>query len=461
VPATTHNSKHEAAPVDTGSRGDITAPVDLSPASTLRLLQPSAREAATPGRHAPQADTRVPSPGPPARELGLDYLRVFGFAVLILYHCTMPFVSVDWIVDNERESAFLEGVALFCSRWRLPLLFFISGAAVCFSLQRRSWRQFARDRVHRLLLPLLFGMFIIVPPQIYFERAQSGASAGSFAEFYPEVLRLVPYPVGSFGWLHLWFLAYVLVFSLAGLPVLLWLKNNGRERVITPLTRTLETRPLAVYGLALPSILATVLLSHRWPVAYNLISDWANVTSSLILFVWGFVFASEPRLLALLTRRRREFLCFSGVMMVLLFGTARVNLGRGWAGSDGDVWTAITSSCLAMGCVFALVGYARATFTCSASWLPWATEAVYPFYIVHQTITAAAAFYVVRWPIGLGMKFALIAAATFLGSWAVFELARRIPLLRPLFGLKGQRANTAAKAARAAQTTALRLESTT
>lgn len=431
MPAT-HPSKsteENTASVVPASGAGIEA--ELSPAEGLRLLEASARAA---------AEIREPVPAVPrGRELGLDYLRVFAFALLILYHCAMPFVSVDWVVDNAEENAVLEALALFCSRWRLPLLFFISGAAVCFSLERRSWRQFAGDRLLRLLLPLLFGMLVVVPPQIYFERLQNGTFHGSYLDFYPEVLRLVPYPMGAFGWLHLWFLAYILLFSLAGLPLLLRLKSSRGRRGVAMVATILERRRVAIYALTIPSIAATVLLSHRWPIAYNLISDWANLTSSLIFFGWGFLFALEPRLLALITRRRREFLTVSAMAGVLVLGTTRAALGGGWAGSDGDLWTGMTSSCLALTAVFALVGYARVLFQRRTKWLPWATDAVFPFYLVHQTITAAAAFYVVRWPLGVWPKFALITVATFLGCWALFAGARRLSFVRPLFGLKRER----------------------
>ena len=348
----------------------------------------------------------------------------------------MPFVGIQWFVNDTARSRALEVAALFCSRWRLPLLLFISGVAVFCSLQRRSWRQFTRERLHRLLLPLIFGMFVVIPPQIYYERLHKGVINGSFADFYPEVLRLVPYPLGAFGWLHLWFLAYVLVFSLAALPILLWLRNESGRCATAALARCFESCRPAVYSVVLPVALTAIVLSPRWPITYNLTSDWANLSSSFFIFLLGFVFASERRLLDLLTRRRQEFLCFSLLMVVLFFATGRAVLGTGWAATSSDAWTGLISSCLSIGWIFALTGYARAVLDRSSRWLPRATEAVYPFYIVHQTITVAAAYYVVRWPLGVWTKFAIITAATFLGCWAVYELVRRIGFLRPLFGLK-------------------------
>jgi surface polysaccharide O-acyltransferase-like enzyme len=93
---------------------------------------------------------------------------------------------------------------------------------------------------------------------------------------------------------------------------------------------------------------------------------------------------------------------------------------------------------LTMGMVLAAVGFARAHLRTGGRWLSYATEAVYPFYIVHQTITVAAVYVLLPRPWGAWPKFALVAAATFAGSWLCFELVRRVPPLRPLFGLKAR-----------------------
>jgi hypothetical protein len=96
----------------------------------------------------------------------------------------------------------------------------------------------------------------------------------------------------------------------------------------------------------------------------------------------------------------------------------------------------VISGYFGMTWIFALTGYARAMLHRESPGLRYATEAVYPFYIVHQTITIAAAYYVVQWSAGIPVKLAAVVAATFFGSWAVVEVIRRVTPLRPLFGLK-------------------------
>jgi surface polysaccharide O-acyltransferase-like enzyme len=63
------------------------------------------------------------------------------------------------------------------------------------------------------------------------------------------------------------------------------------------------------------------------------------------------------------------------------------------------------------------------------------TDAVFPVYIVHQSliILLAMALAAARWP--LGAEAVVLVAGTFTLSWLCFEAVRRVPWLRPWFGL--------------------------
>jgi hypothetical protein len=89
--------------------------------------------------------------------------------VLIFYHTGMYYVSWDWHVKSPFASDAIEPLMILSSPWRLGLLFMISGVATAFMLQKLRIGALLRQRSWRLLLPLIFGMFVIVPPQAYFE----------------------------------------------------------------------------------------------------------------------------------------------------------------------------------------------------------------------------------------------------------------------------------------------------
>ncbi len=374
----------------------------------------------------------------PAREYGLDWLRVIAFAILIGYHTGMFFVPWDWHIKNPERSESLTLVMLFFNRWRLPLLFLISGAGVAFSLRRRGYAQFAGERLHRLLLPLVFGMLVIVPPQIYFERLDRGVSYSSYLEFWKTVFAFQSYPQGNLSWHHLWFVAYILVFSLVCIPIFAALKSARGQQLVEALARLCE-KPGAIYLIGLPNLALAAWLGPKWPTTHNLTSDWANLTGSLLTFLWGFVICGNPRFLDVIVRKRRELLLFALVMTVLFYGYRLTPLRESWTPLQRMSASMLIDSYMGFGWVLALLGWSRVKLNRDSRLLRYATEAVYPFYIVHQTIIIAIAYHMIGWNAPIAVKFPLVAAGTFFGSWAVFEITRRHAATRILFGMKPAR----------------------
>ena len=151
------------------------------------------------------------------RRHDLDRVRVFAFCLLVLYHVGMYYVSWGWHVKSPAASTTPEPFMLLTSPWRMSLLFLVSGVATAFML-RGSAAGFVRRRSRQLLLPLLFGMLVIVPPQAYLQVVEQlpGGYSGGALDFYGKYLGAYQGFCGSDGkclvlptWNHLWFLAYL------------------------------------------------------------------------------------------------------------------------------------------------------------------------------------------------------------------------------------------------------------
>lgn len=75
----------------------------------------------------------------------------------------------------------------------MELFFVLSGAGAWYALERRSGGQFLWERVQRLLIPLYtMGLFILIPPQVYFEEVTNWRYTGTFWEFLPLSMGIVP-----------------------------------------------------------------------------------------------------------------------------------------------------------------------------------------------------------------------------------------------------------------------------
>ncbi|HEX8613129.1 MAG TPA: acyltransferase family protein [Telluria sp.] len=111
----------------------------------------------------------------PARLWFLDWVRIIAFFVLILYHVGMYYVTWDWHVKSPFASPAIEPLMLLSSPWRLGLLFMVSGVASSLMLAKAGAARFLGQRSVRLLVPLVFGMLVIVPPQAYLEVVEKVA----------------------------------------------------------------------------------------------------------------------------------------------------------------------------------------------------------------------------------------------------------------------------------------------
>jgi hypothetical protein len=371
---------------------------------------------------------------PTDRRADLDWLRVTAFGLLILYHAGMAWSGWVWHITDPQTADWLRAAMRFTNRWRMPLLFLISGAAVMLALGGRSAGDFTLDRLKRLGLPLVFGMLVIVPPQIYAERLHRGQFAGSYLDWLPHAFDGGAYPDGNISWHHLWFVAYALILTLALLPVFLWLRRARLESIYRVVARW------HLYWLAALPLSATTLFVA--PLSRNpngLIGDWFGLVYYGTLLLYGALLFRSAALLDALERARWIALAIGVAAYALLdhlfFTSVRPSIA-----SDDRPLFALLSGVNTLAWLLAIVGFARRHLTKRPAFLAYATEAVYPFYILHQTITVIAVYWLVRTSLPVAAKFALAAAITFAVTWLLYEcVVRRAPFLRPLFGLRANR----------------------
>ena len=369
------------------------------------------------------------------RQYFIDWIRVLAFGILIFYHSGMFFVPWDFHIKNNVVVEGLTYPMLFFNQWRLSLLFFISGVGISFALKSRSGWRFAGERTRRLFIPIIFGMLVVVPPQIYFERVLHHQFVGSYAQFYPSVFNFVPYPAGSFSWHHLWFVVYLWVFSLVGIPIFLALRSAAGQRFLQPFYRFM-LHPVRIYAIAIPFMLLFWSLDRISPTTHNLTHDWLNLLNSFLLVICGFMLGQSPDYWAMLEKYRKTFLWTMLIFGTLFFVVVEMDvlpLNKDQYFIAKGIITRIN----AFAVIMCIGGYAKRYLNYSNAGLQYANEAVYPFYILHQTILIAIGFYMAdlawAWP----LKLLILMAGTFLGSLAIYHfLIRPFNLMRLLFGLK-------------------------
>ena len=175
------------------------------------------------------------------RRYDIDSLRVLAFALLILVHVGNFLDSKDWLIKNSVTYGWLDFPQWFFSQWRLSLLFVVSGMGTFFNFSKRNGWGFVKERFVRLFVPLVVGMLIIVPPMVYLERLDTGQFLGSFFDFWPSKAFTGKYPEGNVSWHHLWFVVYLLFFSLLLTPAFLYLRKNPQAWIVRQTKRSIHS----------------------------------------------------------------------------------------------------------------------------------------------------------------------------------------------------------------------------
>jgi hypothetical protein len=374
------------------------------------------------------------------RRPDLDWLRVAAFALLILYHVGMVFVTWDYHVKTAHPSDVLEPAMVLLNPWRLSLLFFVSGAATRFMSARMKPGALAGLRWKRLGIPLLFGMAVVVPPQSYVQVTEHGFRFGTWA-FYGKYLTAYRGFCDSGGclivptWNHLWFVAYLLVYT----SLLLAFLASGL-RVPARLSRFATRAMSSPWALILPTlwlILLQFTLARHFPETHALWGDWYAHAVYFPIFLMGFWLAHTHGFWDTLVRWRFAALAAALAAYGLFEYLDRVAYPGDTVAPDG-AWDLIRGAygIRQWASIAALLGFAKRHVTQGGPVLTYLTQGIFPFYIVHQTIIVVGEYWLKPLHLPALDEGLILIAATAAGCLATYEIVRRIAWLRPLFGLK-------------------------
>jgi surface polysaccharide O-acyltransferase-like enzyme len=364
------------------------------------------------------------------RKYFLDWLRVWAFGFLILFHCGMLYVSWPYNIKSPRLVPEIEPLMNALGAFRLALLFFISGVASRFLIARLGATRFAGERVRRLLPVILFGMFVVIPPQTYIELVSKGVWHGDFLTFWftqylPAKQELVrPLHKTMPTWDHLWFVVYLFVYTLV-FALLFGLtrrpKSPGAYRISLAILLVAPAFWLAG---------ANLLIRYEFPLTEALIGDWGAHVKWIGMFALGTYCAGYDGFWLTLRRYRLAFLAAA---IPLLGVQSFVN----------DPYWSIFNGLYAWPMICALAGFAAAHLNQPSALLSHLNEAVLPIYVLHQPILLFAAYYLFPRHLPLAIEADAIAVITAGGCFLIYEtLIRPFGVMRFLFGLKSKRAAT-------------------
>lgn len=366
------------------------------------------------------------------RRYDLDWLRILATLLLIPYHTARIFDSYTFYIQNKINNSELELFSRFIDMWFMPLFFFVAGAAAKYSLDLRSKKQYCLERFKRLFVPLIFAIFVLIPPIGYFAFLSHHQDVHlSYYQYYPSFFKIdyehIDGFTGTFTPSHLWFILYLFCFSLITLPLFHYLKTSNSEQVIDKLANYLSHQPRAIFLYVIPLTLARMTgLVYFNPVYY------------ILFFTLGYLFLLN-RQFELVIQKNNSFalsLGLIGMLFYLYSRTSEFSLAFGGI-SLNSVLIQLLLSLNTWCWVSLILNYARKYLNWSSPFIDYLNQACYPIYILHMTFVMAISFYVVQWQTGTILKFIFITLTSTTSILFVYDiLIKRFNLTRFLLEMK-------------------------
>jgi len=388
------------------------------------------------------------SAGKPGRRYDLDWLRVLVILNLVPWHAAWLLAYVTGFSDFTRESlgvTILRYYTGFSLRWQIPLLFFIAGASACLSLSHRSPGSFVRERTRRLFVPLMFFMLVCYPVLLYFWPGvcDNKSLPDYLVRFWPHCLATIhhsrmPGRIPMPGWAHLWFVAYLLIFSLISLPLLICLRRQS-ERGLAGKYVSFFTNRGAILLPAVPLIAINIILAPKWPMAQlNLYDDWTYFCYDLTVFIYGYVICLHESLWQAIYRHLRIslLLAIASTAFVLMMRFEMPAFSRP-AYTPGYMLYSVFLGLHTWCWILALLALARKFLSGTNRFLKYVSRASYPFYILHFVLMLVIGYYVMQWHLGLAAEFVVLSVLTFAATLGSYELVvKQTHVTRFLLGMK-------------------------
>ncbi|MBS1681656.1 MAG: acyltransferase family protein [Bacteroidetes bacterium] len=340
------------------------------------------------------------------RRYDIDWIRVITIGLLLIYHTAIGFqpwgMMIGFITSPESWVALWTPMSML-NVWRIPLLFFVSGMGVYFALHNRNWKQLLKERTTRIFVPFVFGIFCIVPVHVYV-----------WQHYYNMEAAYSAYPA------HLWFLGNIFVYVLLFLPLFYYLKKNENGKLVRIL-RKMMSSPLGIIP-----VLAAFMV-EVWsinPSPYELYAmNLHGLFLGMLAFFFGFCFVlSGEGFWKMIVKWRWSFLVI-GFALFLLRVVLQVSTSPYLIPVETICW------------ILSVLAFGYRYLNKPSRALHYLSKAAYPVYILHMIFLYLGSSIIFPLNLAVELKFAVTLVFTIAGCVGMYEVIKRIKILRLFFGL--------------------------
>lgn len=350
------------------------------------------------------------------RKYYIDNIRILCILLLIPYHTAMIFNNFgeSWYVHSKGTTIanlFLGGVY----PWWMSTLFVLAGISTAYALRKRTVKQYVRERVFKLLIPLMSAIILLIPVQTFIADIYFRHYRGSYFEHLTKFFTITDLSGydGHFTPGHTWFILYLFIISMVSLPLIVWYKNRENK---------LKGDRISMIML-LPMFIVIFLCTPILNIGGKSLGEFT------VCYLLGYFVLSLEEVQERLAACR----ILLGILWAVLFLLSLVMYRESTA--EGLLWN-IEQKMFSWFGVLAILALGKRFLEFNSSFTKYFTAAAFPIYFFHQSIVVVTGYFVVNRIQSILLQYIMIAGISFVFTVTAYEICRRIMITRFLFGIK-------------------------
>ena len=351
------------------------------------------------------------------RKYYLDNIRWVTVMLVVLYHIIFMFngVTTELVIGPFRPFQLQDGLQYLLYPWFMVLLFVVAGASSRYALEKQPPKQFLAARTRKLLVPSTIGLLVFQWIGGYVNMQVTGGVLPPM----PAPVRHLILSVSGTG--VLWFIQMLWVYSV--LLLLVYRLEKGRLYQATE-----HWGIWVLLLLAIPLWLAAQVLNTP------LIPVYRFGIYGLAFFFGYFIFAHE----SVVKRLSSHWPVLTVATAVVGIAYTTFYFGRNYAVAPVvNSPFSVAYAWLGVLAMFALMKQFGNKTSQAAAWL---SKHSFGLYVFHYIPMSAAALWICKAnDLPALLSYLITGLAAFAGSWALYEVISRIPVVRwCVLGISGK-----------------------
>lgn len=357
----------------------------------------------------------------------LDNLRWVSVLLVLFYHVFYNYNSLGVFggIGGFADHQWQDTVCALLNPWFMTLLFVVAGASSRYALRSRTTREFRRERTRKLLVPSTLGLLVFGGALGSLNMKIAGAAIPTQIPLLAKWLIAVASGTGP-----LWFIQNLFVFSLLLLVVRRLIDVERVEQWIERLSEW-------VLGLIMIGFLALLWGASQTHIdnptaAQGLLNLYRPLFYFATFLAGYYIFSSE---------RLHNYLADRAVALIVAAALSAVGFCSEFYGHDYTSPVAVQSLWCNLFCwstTLAMMGSFKRWADRTSPAANYMSRSSFGLYIVHMPVCTGACYMLKMSGLPVWAIYALALVLTYVGTFVLWEVMRRIPVIRwCVFGIGG------------------------